>query len=95
LACVFLAGCIDAAVTALVKWGHTDVTEPIELGLLERSDSGPLSTPLGEIVIHAGHRMAAWPVVGSLVEITEGAIQCVDAEFVLGAADRSRYTAQL
>ena len=37
---------------------HTDVTELVELGLLERSDSGQLSTPFDEIVIHAGIREA-------------------------------------
>ena len=38
---------------------HTDVIELVDLGLLERSDSGRLSTPFDEIVIHAGIRDAA------------------------------------
>jgi len=38
---------------------HTDVTALLELGLLERSDKGTLSTPFDEIVIHAGIRDAA------------------------------------
>jgi predicted transcriptional regulator len=32
---------------------HTDVSELIELGLLERNDSGGLLAPYDEIVIHA------------------------------------------
>ncbi|MEA3410142.1 MAG: hypothetical protein U9R74_01210 [Pseudomonadota bacterium] len=38
---------------------HTDVTELIDLGLLERSDAGMLSAPFDEIVIHAGIRDVA------------------------------------
>ena len=38
---------------------QTDVTELIDLGLLERNDEGMLSTPFDEIIIHAGIRHAA------------------------------------
>lgn len=38
---------------------HTDVTNLVELGLLERGEDGTLSTPYDEIVIHAGIRDAA------------------------------------
>lgn len=38
---------------------HTDVTELVGLGLLERSDDGVLVAPYDEILIHAGIRDAA------------------------------------
>jgi predicted transcriptional regulator len=38
---------------------HTDVSELLELGLLERGDDGRLTAPFDEIVIHAGIRDAA------------------------------------
>lgn len=38
---------------------HTDVTELVDLGLLERRDDGTLAAPFDEIVIHAGIRDAA------------------------------------
>lgn len=38
---------------------HTDVTDLVELGLLERADDGALSAPYDEILIHAGIRDAA------------------------------------
>ena len=38
---------------------HTDVTELVDLGLLERNDIGTLSAPFDEIVIYAGIRDAA------------------------------------
>ncbi|MCB2261931.1 MAG: transcriptional regulator [Candidatus Thiosymbion ectosymbiont of Robbea hypermnestra] len=38
---------------------HTDVTNLVDLGLLDRGADGTLSTPYDEIVIHAGIRDAA------------------------------------
>jgi predicted transcriptional regulator len=38
---------------------HTDVSELLELGLLERGDDGRLTAPFDEIVIHAGIRDVA------------------------------------
>jgi predicted transcriptional regulator len=38
---------------------HTDVSNLVDLGLLERGGDGTLSTPYDEIVIHAGIRDAA------------------------------------
>ncbi|MEY6433460.1 MarR family transcriptional regulator [Thioalkalicoccus limnaeus] len=38
---------------------HTDVTELVELGLLERGNDGVLVAPYDEILIHAGLRDAA------------------------------------
>jgi predicted transcriptional regulator len=38
---------------------HTDVSNLLELGLLERGEDGTLSTQCDEIVIHAGIREAA------------------------------------
>lgn len=38
---------------------HTDVTELVELGLLERGNDGVLVAPYDEILIHAGIRDAA------------------------------------
>ena len=38
---------------------HTDVTDLVELGLLEKNDKGALSAPFDEIVIHAGLRSNA------------------------------------
>jgi predicted transcriptional regulator len=38
---------------------HTDVTDLVELGLLDRADDGALLAPYDEILIHAGIRDAA------------------------------------
>jgi predicted transcriptional regulator len=38
---------------------HADVTDLVELGLLERTDDGALFAPYDEILIHAGIRDAA------------------------------------
>jgi predicted transcriptional regulator len=38
---------------------HTDVTELVDLGLLERGDDGVLVAPYDELLIHAGIRDAA------------------------------------
>jgi predicted transcriptional regulator len=38
---------------------HTDVTDLVEIGLLDRADDGALLAPYDEILIHAGIRDAA------------------------------------
>jgi hypothetical protein len=38
---------------------HTDVTDLVELGLLDRADDGTLLAPYDEILIHVGIRDAA------------------------------------
>jgi hypothetical protein len=43
----------------LIKNVYTDVTGLVELGLMDRDDDGTLSTPLDQIIIHAGIRDAA------------------------------------